>query len=641
MKRGTNMSQNSNRSARWLGACGLGCAVLGTSFMAVVPAEEIATSNTKAKIQLVAFKFQGGGNLKGLLPAEPPESLLSLLANLPESWATWAGGVTEDLAKLYTETPDDAAGQKALLDRLRVRLKTATTAAADPQYAPIAGQLVSLSGGLSRRLDVIDVLLATTPQDGEAYTKHAQALLAALETHEGTGSAAASAAAREAFDGLRASAANNGDEITQVLRQSYLNYNMQVSVSEGFLNRVFCKTQVEQGDVIDCILGANVFGSQVTTSTAVFDLLPAENGARFHIALSGVVNSDTEGTKRGATIYTEGTHHFWANKEVQFDGTQFLTAPATISVDASNNPTHATTNLQKVPLFGAFKEMGAFQAAVRKRPQTEAIAAERVSSRVTPKFDEEVDSNFARVNTNLTEKVQKPLEEMQLYPDVRVFRTTDTTLDVSTRLMAANELGGTTQHLTVADGEMALSLHETAINAFLDRLGVQGKTMTEEELRALIQDKLSKLLNKEVKLAEAKQDAADDAGKAPKAFIFSETDPLRVQVGNGQIQLIIRAGFKREEDDIPQQIVTVPLNIAIEGEEVVITRGDVLVDAQDPPANVAEQVARAGVIKRKLENSLPSKKDSRAVTIHKDNGDVTVIINRIEAQDGWLTLRLQ
>lgn len=488
---------------------------------------------------------------------------------------------------------------------------------------------------------------ATTGVNMEEVRAQLKALVEGLENYENTGTTASAKQVRAAFSLLRQQAADGGERLSTVLRQHYFNYNMQVSISEGFFNRVLAKTHIEEGGVNDFILGANVYGCQITSSVARFDLLPSVNGAMFNVHLTGTVTTNTDSHKGRVTIFSNGNHSFVAQKQVIFDGELFSTTPANMHVSASNEPFDASTPADRLPIVGGLFKSVAMNEAIRKRPEAEAVAAQRVTSRVGPEFDDEVDNKFGEINQKLQTKVKGPLKAEGLYPDAKHFQSSDTQFDYHSRLMGQGELGGGKANIRLAgDGELVFQMHESLINNFMDRLEVHGKTMTEEELRNLLEAKLSKLLSKEVTLKKKEKQAEDEDPKQPKAFIFTQVDPLRVKVADGQVFLLLRTGFERDEaqgGNIPSQIVTIPLRFELEGDNVLITRGSVVVDSLEKVENVGEQVARAGVIKKKLESSIPeTKRDTRTMKVDKVEGDpIDVSITGIEASDGWVTIRLQ
>lgn len=487
---------------------------------------------------------------------------------------------------------------------------------------------------------------ATSGVNMDEVRAQLKALLDGLENYESTGTTAAATQVRAAYSRLREQAADNGERLSAVLRQYYFNYNMQVGISEGFVNRVLAKTHIEEGGVTDFILGADVYGCQITSTQSKFDLIGSPNGARFRVLLTGTVTTNTDSHKGNVVIFSNGNHTIEANKDVIFDGERFRTSPANMHVNASNEPVDASTRADNLPIFGQFFKSAAMNAAIRKRPEAEAIAAQRVTSRVGPEFDNEVDNKFSELNEKLQSKVTAPLKAEGLYPESKHYQSTETQLDFHSRLMSQGELGGSKpESKQLGENDLVYQMHESLINNFMDRLEVGGKTLNEEQLRALLEEKLSKLFSKSVSLPKKEKPADTDDAKQPKAFIFTQNDPLRLKVVDGKVNLILRAGFQRDEaqgGNIPPQIVTVPLTFTLEGEDVVITRGDVLVDPIEMPENVAEQVARAGVIKKKIENSIPSKRESRTMKVDKPEGEpINVKITEIEANDGWVTIRLQ
>src|SRR5436190_22730321 len=102
-----------------------------------------------------------GAGLRGILPAVVPVELTGAIAALPENWKAWGDGATAELTALY-ETPDaDVATQRQAIAALRKRIDTARKHAADPQYKSILNVLVSISGGLKRRVDTAEAALNT------------------------------------------------------------------------------------------------------------------------------------------------------------------------------------------------------------------------------------------------------------------------------------------------------------------------------------------------------------------------------------------------------------------------------------------------------------------------------------------------
>jgi hypothetical protein len=184
-------------------------------------------------------------------------------------------------------------------------------------------------------------------------------------------------------------------------------------------------------------------------------------------------------------------------------------------------------------------------------------------------------------------------------------------------------------------------MHDSMLNASADRLELAGQEMTDGQIKAKLEAHLSKLLDREVKFSE--DDAAapkDDSGI--KTIVFDKVDPLRIHADDGQLFLTIRAGFKQEDkEDIPTQVITVPLKFSVTMESVVIEPGDFSISAAEEQESAAKQLVRAGVIKKKLASALPRRELKRVKRMNHKQIKVVTAVTRIRALDGWLSITLE
>jgi hypothetical protein len=704
--------------------------------------------------------------LKGILPNAVPVELTATIAQLPENWKDWGDALSKELSNLYESETSDAASQRQAIAALRTRLAAVNRYAADSRFRAILNQLVSLSGGLKRRLDVAEAALETLERgpeiraarvdaarkevarqsqvldsylgsikNGSGWAKYLQVsevrgaladgdadksasalsatqsrlkerdhladaqardflarpqfaeyeravdaylaalkapaapanspelrksladLLGALEQYETDHSTAASTAARKALDGVRANSPDGGERMLAALRSNYLNYNLRIAASEAFLNKFVAQTQQETGPVRDFILGADVYGNQVTNTSVGINLVPAGNMAQFEIVANGFVNSNTSGYTDRATIFTQGNHHFIASKGVAFDGERFWTQPARISVNPNNMTTGADVNM-RLPLFHGLADRIAVRKAEEQRGESEAIAASRVQDKVLPKFNAEVDQQFGpggKSNSQLAEKMAN-LKELGLFPDAKSWSTTDSELRGAARLMEASELGGSDPNPALFLGRgISLLLHQTMINNAIDRLDFAGKTMTDDEIRAKIEQQISTLLGREWKfsneptpvsepaaVSEPKPETEGEGEPLPRTLVFDKNDPIRADVGDGALVITIRAGFKQEgKEDIPTQVITIPLRFSVDMKNVVINRDRISIAAAEGGGG-ARQLASAGVIRRKMSQAFPEQREiNRVRYVEREQRRVQAAVTRIRALDGWLSVSFE
>ena len=563
------------------------------------------------------------------------ETELSTIKNGP-AWLEYVRSA--EITKLVS----DKKGTEAVPVLSAVHQKLSPSDATAPEIRKFldGSRLVALRQSLDQFVTVASAV--DQPYNAEKLRAELVNLVGSIEQFEESQSSNDAAAVRQSFDTVRKSSPDHGNRIASAMSTHYFNFNLRVVASEKFLSKVASETTTKQGQVKDFILGANVSGNQTTTANVGIDLKPSNDGIRLHLMLDGVTRSNTVGVTSEANVYTSGYHVFKAWKPILFDGNTFTTGAADISVSANNQPTGVSTKYSGMFLFGGFADSIARDEVANRRGQSEAIAVQRVSSKVLPEFNTEVDAKIVDLNKDYEEKVNAKLRQKDLYPSAASYRSTEDDLRVSTRLMADHELaGGDGPFVSVPSSGFVLALHESLMNNSLDRLKIAGRTMSEDELGKEIENSFSDLMGRKVNLSK-KADEAADAAKEPATFIFPEKDALRFRINNGQLTLAIRAGLKQKDEDIPTQEITVPLMFRIEGANFVVESGEISVSPVEAPANAGLQIARAGVVRNKVKNALPTRKFDRFVSIDKNRQTpIQLGLAQVKAAGGWLTLSFE
>lgn len=477
------------------------------------------------------------------------------------------------------------------------------------------------------------------PNEPELRTQ-LKALLDSADNYAASRATEDAVKARAAFAAITKVAADGGDRLSNVLQRYVFNYNVRIIASEEFLNRLLADARTENGRVVDNVLGANVSGNQTTSTRVGVDLLPSGRTARFDLTLNGNIVSNTVGVTSEASVYTQGNHQFLARKEINFDGVKFVTSPASITVNPHNTTTGINVNVGG--LFSGIAQNIANQEVEARRGAAEAIAAQRIRENVLPKFNAEVDKNFAEAGGKLEADVFSGLKATGLYPDSYLYSTTDSTLKLNTRLMAPTELGADLPATpAVAERGATLLMHETAVNNAIDRMELAGQTLTEPQLREKMEKFLSKALNKPVKLEAPPKPAGDaaDEDSGPSTIMFAAADPIRVQFENGELTLVIRAGFKQEgKDDIPTREISVPITFEVKDNKIIVSRGNVSVAAADGEGG---GIAINGVVRKKIQSALPDREVDSKVELKGPKSTVVTNVSAIKLTDGWVHISVK
>jgi hypothetical protein len=490
--------------------------------------------------------------------------------------------------------------------------------------------------GKSLKHQIVATQTAAPTYDKAKLRASLGSLLKSLEAYEEDPISKNTVAIRTALATTKKQAPDSGDRIGSAVEENYMNFNVRVVASEKFLNKMVAYQHTDNSPVDDVILGAKVDGTQNTVATVGIDLRPSDDTIRFLMTLDGVTQSRTQGVTDQATIFTSGYHTFKVTKNVSFDGDIFTTKPAGISVNANNTTTGARTKFSGVPLFGGFTNSYAVREARKRKRESQAIASQKLSAKVLPEFNEQVDSEFKKHSNGLQKTLIPKLHDADLYPANRSFQSTHNELWSNTLLMGDGEIGGDAPTFTTSSSKGAvIHLHQSAINNGLARMSLAGQTMTEAQLSVEIGNALSFLLGKDVNI---KPEGEPD----PTKFVFPKTDVLRIKISDGQLALSLRAGLKTEDDDIPTQVITIPLMFEIKGTDIVVSAGKVSVAPVDPPKSRVRQKVQAGVVEAKVQKALPTRTANRIINVKRPQGaPVKLAISQIKPMAGWLSIVIE
>jgi hypothetical protein len=397
------------------------------------------------------------------------------------------------------------------------------------------------------------------------------------------------------------------------------------------------RQQTDQGQVRDCILGADVFGDQTTTTTTHIDFRPCDAVAKLELQVDGEVDSQTVGVTPQAQIRTLGRHHFRLAKEIEFDGAQTRTRSPAVTVTPSQRHVGAMTQLSRVPLLGQVADGIAMQQANARNPVAARITAEKITQQAAPEFNERVDAELSRLNQLLSGRVRLQLEQFRLAPKSQSLSTSETdllwcvTLDVPTPppALPLAEPG-------VLDGQAGgLYLHDSLVNDLLARLPLGGIGVPDAAI-----DRWFHLL------AEGGGLAALSRGGEPiqpqlATIVFDRQRPIQLRFEEGQFQLVLRIGFAPVAGPvIPTQEITIPFSVKLSATSVEFHPGEVQIAPGDPTAagGMIDEAARV-LIREQVQNRLRSRTAPRRIPVELPDAPATqVSVHAVTLRDGWLSV---
>jgi hypothetical protein len=213
--------------------------------------------------------------------------------------------------------------------------------------------------------------------------------------------------------------------------------------------------------------------------------------------------------------------------------------------------------------------------------------------------------------------------------------------------MGATRLGGSAQpFVPLPERGIAIQLHETAINTFIDGLELNGRSIRGDQFKDEISKSLSALLQRDIKFGDSADESSDANSEPPATFIFDENDPIRVRIEQDSVLLVLQITIEEESKDaLPKHRIEVPIGIAIDGTDIVLSPPSKLTTIRATALEPVNALKRAGIanqIRRIVVARLPERKIDGSVSIAaSDTKTINLQTHIVSSSDGWLNIELQ
>ena len=244
----------------------------------------------------------------------------------------------------------------------------------------------------------------------------------------------------------------------------------------------------------------------------------------------GRVVASTSSNVFPAKLYNQSYATYFGQKTLEWRDDGFAYSPAVVSAESINKLGGVQTDVDFIPLVGDLtrevvrSQYEAKQGAIRSEMKT------KVAREARARIDAEANERFDAVNARMRANFFADLERLGLSLKTQRSKTTDEWLLASLRLGTDFSLGCQTTEPPTLPGAFAdVKLHESAVNAALERLELGGKTLTPSETLAYLAQKLNKPGLAEVAIEENEL-----------VLAFAETDPVVVRFFEDRVELRLK-----------------------------------------------------------------------------------------------------
>ena len=394
-----------------------------------------------------------------------------------------------------------------------------------------------------------------------------------------TGRQLARAAQRMATSPLEASR-----QMGKAVRTIYDNPNLKVYISQAFINRFLPIRDPEFDVVQEQILGNPVAGSRRTDTQVRIQLVPDPKRLLMNLVVTGRIVASTKSDVFPAKIFNESFASYAGVKQLEWGNRGMTWSDSQIDVNNTNLLSDVRTNIDFVPILGGLtREMvkGGYQS---RQEELRQETRDKITNEVRRRIDTESTERFTLMNKRLADNFYARLEELGLNFTLQEASTTDEWLLASLRLSESVSLGSQTAEPPTLRGAFAdMKIHESALNVFLSRLELGGRSWTPQEIAAHLAAKLHR-----------------DPPQLPEnnhlwvEFQLSESNPVSVRFEEKRIQIRLRFDYidlgNQSWDDI-EAAVTYVVETGEDGVPSLVREGIIGITG---PMNIRAQIPLRG-----------------------------------------------
>lgn len=363
---------------------------------------------------------------------------------------------------------------------------------------------------------------AADPVDTAEVMRH-------VETYEATGLPGDAQAVAEDCHRLAYAVLPSRRALGQRLETHYRNANLRIVLTEDLLNRLMPERDPQYQWVNDTVLGSPVHGRSLTFTDVAIRTVPDPSRLRLALEVTGRVSSLTSATNGPATFYNRSESVYVARKPMEVGTFGIRLWPADVEVRNSMQLRGLETDFDPIPLVGSIVQEVARSQHEAKRCEANREIERKVATRAKSQVDNESGARLTSVSERLRDRVLGPMAALGLGPEMIEAKTADRRLTMRVRVGGDDQLGGNTPRpWAPSDSLASFQAHQSAVNNFIARLDLGGRTFTLPQLRAWVAARINR-----PEFAERTSDHDN------VTVTFAERDPIVIRCEDGRFSVTL------------------------------------------------------------------------------------------------------
>lgn len=489
-------------------------AACATPAAAQLPAGRLEQLANEALQAAETFRPAGDGALESAA-SDLRQSLVPLDKLLARSKSGAAWRTYLEWPALQAQAASGQAADPATLRRLEGLLNVTESGLEMPEF-------VRVRKAVTRYAEVAD---AARGNGASRMSQRLGALASSLLSASATGSSESLAPVPPILERLVES--GQAAPIVAAVRGANARPNILLELHESLLAQAVNRPVDQAMPVDEVVLGTRVRGTGHTSGSVRLDFVPSPDRASFDLLFDATNVANTRGSQGPVTVNSRGVTNLGARRRFFLDENTATASPVTASASTDTTVTGLSINSR----FGKrlIRRIASRKIAETK-PKAEAIAEGRARDRLSRQFQEQTEPALAQFRDQFQQKVRGPLEKQGLYPEMFHMNTTDTTLAITARKAAANQLAAASLPPAAAAGNLiSARVHESAINNMLEeKLG--GRVITQADVDRMAREGKAKM----------PESLGSDPDQKPWAVTFAKHRPVTVAVDDNRVKVMVR-----------------------------------------------------------------------------------------------------
>lgn len=327
---------------------------------------------------------------------------------------------------------------------------------------------------------------------------------------------------------LAATGETNAVALAAAINQNYRNANVRVAIGADLIRRLLPQPEPLVAPVRDRIAGTPVSGRSTTETKLGLVLVPDQAAWRIGLEAEGLVTSRTVSRGGPAVLGAHGLTSFNAKKLLLLTPQGMQAAPTVASARVrSQRLTSLRTDYDRVPLLGSYVRSTAKEEYGRMRSRAQAETRLKIEQKVRRTLDGRITPQLAQIESRFASEVTDRFARLGLRVEPIEMRSTEQRLITRVRVANDAQLAAHTPRMRApSDSLLSLQVHESTLNNALDGLGLAGLTLTSDELRDRLVERL-----------QIPKDAPSGGERA--TLRFAAVDPIRFRLAEGRAELTL------------------------------------------------------------------------------------------------------